>query len=92
MGNMIDPQNMMGKLAQLGLLGVTQDPDSQGHWRTDLGSGQTLVYGPNPSPPDWFWVIYDGAAALSSGDEPSADAMAEHVRREMEARGRLYHG
>lgn len=89
---MIDPENMMSKLAHHGLLGLTQDPDDQGHWRTDLGNGQTLVYGQNPSPPSWFWVIYDGAAAIDSGDEPGADAMAEHVSREMEARGRIYHG
>ena len=89
---MIDPENMMEKLAQLGLLGSTEDPDSQGHWRSNLGSGQVLVFGPHPSPPGWFWVVYEGAAALSSGDEPGADAMAEHVRREMEERGRIYHG
>jgi hypothetical protein len=90
---MIDRENMMGKLAQLGLLGSTEDPDSQGHWRTNLGDGQVLVYGPHPSPPGWFWVVYDGdGGALSSGDEPGADAMAEHVRREMEERGRIYNG
>lgn len=87
---MIDPENMMGKLAALGLLGATQDPDSQGHWRTDLGSGQALVYGPHPSPPGWFWVVYDVAgAALSCGDEPEAEAMAEHVRT---ALGEARHG
>jgi len=50
------------------------------------------VSGPHPSPPGWFWVVYEGAAALSFGDEPGADAMAEHVRRETEERGRIYHG
>jgi hypothetical protein len=89
---MIDPENMMSKLAKFGLLGLTQDPDGQGHWRTDLGNGQVLVYGPNPDPPSWFWVIYDGAASVASGDEPGADAMAEHVRREQEKRGRLLRG
>jgi hypothetical protein len=76
---MIDRENMMGKLALRGLLGTTEDPDSQGHWRTNLGSGQVLVYGPHPSPPGWFWVVYDGAAAISSGDEPDVAAMADHV-------------
>jgi hypothetical protein len=89
---MIDPQNMMSRLAQFGLLGLTQDPDSQGHWRTDLGGGQVLVYGPHPDSPGWFWAVYDGAASVDSGDEPGPDAMAEHVRREMEERGRIYHG
>lgn len=89
---MIDHENMMAKLADRGLLGATQDPDDQGHWRTSLGDGQVLVYGPNPSPPSWFWIVYEGAASIDSGDEPSADDMAEHVRREMEARGQIWHG
>lgn len=89
---MIDPQNMMSRLAQHGLLGLTQDPDDQGHWRTDLGNGQDLVYGPHPSGPGWFWAVYEGPDTVDAGDEPDADAMAEHVRREMEKRGRIYHG
>lgn len=89
---MIDPHNMMSRLAHHGLLGATQDPDDQGHWRTNLGGGQVLVYGPHPDGPGWFWAVYEGAACTDSGDEADADAMAEYVRREMEKRGRIYHG
>lgn len=84
---------MIERLAEAAVLGSTAGPDERGQWNTSLGDGRVLAFGPDDERPGcWAWTRYVNGQVGTYGREATEEAMAEVVRAEMEAAGRIYHG